>query len=136
MRPMFRVVVGAVAFTVPITMTVMDVFGYVAKVEGASMQPCLNPEESKKPDYVMLNRWRARNFEFERGEVVSLSGLDVIRSFQKEERVLLRLVPERSVTCAAAQQSTDGTPTRFYAPRNEYKTHRLATVVEDRTVSG
>ena len=42
MRPMFRVVVGAVAFTVPITMTVMDVFGYVAKVEGASMQVSLN----------------------------------------------------------------------------------------------
>ena len=41
MSGMFRVVAGAAAFTIPITMTVMDVFGYVAKVEGASMQVSL-----------------------------------------------------------------------------------------------
>ena len=35
---MWRVVAGTVCFAVPVTITALDVFGYVAKVEGASMQ--------------------------------------------------------------------------------------------------
>ena len=34
----WRVVLGTTAFVAPITVTILDVFGYVAKVEGASMQ--------------------------------------------------------------------------------------------------
>uniref|UniRef100_T1JHL3 Mitochondrial inner membrane protease subunit 2 n=1 Tax=Strigamia maritima TaxID=126957 RepID=T1JHL3_STRMM len=45
--------------------------GYVAKVEGISMQPSLNPD-FKSTDYVLLNRWSIRNFDVARGDVVSL----------------------------------------------------------------
>ena len=69
----WKAVTGTALIVAPVTATVLDVFGYVAKVEGASMQPCLNPGPTKNTDYVLLNRWKARNFQFDRGEVVSLT---------------------------------------------------------------
>ncbi|XP_024912086.1 mitochondrial inner membrane protease subunit 2 [Cynoglossus semilaevis] len=42
---------------VPITVTVLDRVAYVARVEGASMQPFLNP---------------VRNYEVQRGDIVSM----------------------------------------------------------------
>ncbi|KAI0219483.1 Mitochondrial inner membrane protease subunit 2 [Lamellibrachia satsuma] len=71
--PGWRVALATTLFAAPITVTFLDLFGYVAKVEGASMQPCLNPPNQKAADYVLLNRWKARNFIFNRGEVVSLT---------------------------------------------------------------
>ncbi|KAK6165684.1 hypothetical protein SNE40_022565 [Patella caerulea] len=72
-----RIVVGTVTFIVPTTIAFFDIVGYVAKVEGASMQPLLNPELStdKKPesDFVLLNRWKTHGMQFKRGEIVSLS---------------------------------------------------------------
>lgn len=53
-----------------VVVTLLDTVGYVAMVSGVSMQPTLNPDERK--DYVFLNKWSARNFEFERGDIVSL----------------------------------------------------------------
>ncbi|CAG0892536.1 unnamed protein product [Cyprideis torosa] len=59
--------------------TFVDCVGYVAKVEGPSMQPALNPECETAPsgkrfhsDYVFLNRWAVRNCNVSRGDVVSL----------------------------------------------------------------
>jgi len=69
---MWRTVLATVTFTVPVTITVLDVFGYVAQVEGISMQPTLNPD-AKRSDYVFLNRWRARQLQFERGQIVTLT---------------------------------------------------------------
>ena len=37
-KTMWRMVLGTTAVAVPVTITVLDLFGYVAKVEGASMQ--------------------------------------------------------------------------------------------------
>ena len=34
-------------------------------------QPTINPS-SYNSDYVLLNRWKARNYDFRRGEIVSL----------------------------------------------------------------
>lgn len=70
---MWKVVVRIVAFTVPVSITFFDVCGYVAKVEGFSMQPALNPKNWKISDYVLLNRWSARQFHFQRGEIVCLT---------------------------------------------------------------
>ncbi|KAJ9600118.1 hypothetical protein L9F63_009594 [Diploptera punctata] len=56
---------------IPIGITFLDTVGYVARVEGISMQPALNPE-GPTTDYVFLNRWSIRNCEISRGEVVSL----------------------------------------------------------------
>jgi len=39
---MWRIVLKSSLFTIPVTVTVLDVFGYVAKVEGASMQVSLS----------------------------------------------------------------------------------------------
>ena len=38
MASSWRIVVGTAGFVVPVTITCLDLFGYVAKVEGASMQ--------------------------------------------------------------------------------------------------
>ena len=43
----------------------------------AMLQPCLNPPNQQAADYVLLNRWKARNFIFNRGEVVSLTWVHV-----------------------------------------------------------
>ncbi|CAB1322870.1 unnamed protein product [Coregonus sp. 'balchen'] len=49
---------------VPVTITVLDLFAYVARVEGASMQPSLNPEGNVTgSDVVLLNLWSVRNYQ-------------------------------------------------------------------------
>lgn len=67
-------VLGSVVVTIPVAVTFFDCVGYVAKVEGASMQPSLNPEYNKKvvTDYVLLNRWIIKNNDVERGDIVSV----------------------------------------------------------------
>ena len=70
-----------------ITVTFVDCVGYIAKVEGPSMQPALNPDSdaddfaafdghswpnTTSSDYVFLSRWAVRNFDLTRGDVVSL----------------------------------------------------------------
>ncbi|XP_040858377.1 mitochondrial inner membrane protease subunit 2 isoform X2 [Ochotona curzoniae] len=57
---------------VPVAVTVLDRVACVARVEGASMQPSLNPGGSQSSDVVLLNHWKVRNFEVQRGDIVSL----------------------------------------------------------------
>ncbi|GIY25269.1 mitochondrial inner membrane protease subunit 2 [Caerostris darwini] len=59
--------------SVPVTVVFLDSVGYVAKVEGISMQPSLNPDEQKTNDYVLLNKWAIRNYEVRHGDVVALT---------------------------------------------------------------
>lgn len=61
----------AVVFGVPVGITFVDVVGYVARVDGTSMQPALNP--ASITDYVFLNRWSVRFYEVARGDVVALT---------------------------------------------------------------
>ncbi|XP_012277368.1 mitochondrial inner membrane protease subunit 2 isoform X2 [Orussus abietinus] len=57
---------------IPIGITFLDTVGYVARVEGVSMQPVLNPD-LRQTDYVFLNRWQVRGYKVERGDVISLT---------------------------------------------------------------
>uniref|UniRef100_A0A182NI00 Mitochondrial inner membrane protease subunit 2 n=1 Tax=Anopheles dirus TaxID=7168 RepID=A0A182NI00_9DIPT len=56
---------------VPVGVTLLDCVGYVARVEGVSMQPALNPDASVT-DYVFLSRWAVRNLDVQRGDIISL----------------------------------------------------------------
>ncbi|GBO01229.1 hypothetical protein AVEN_89497-1 [Araneus ventricosus] len=60
-------------YSVPVTVAFLDSVGYVAKVEGISMQPSLNPEDQKTNDYVLLNKWAIRNFKVQHGDIVALT---------------------------------------------------------------
>ncbi|PWA19912.1 hypothetical protein CCH79_00016602, partial [Gambusia affinis] len=57
---------------VPVTVTILDKLAYVARVEGASMQPFLNPDVGAQSDVVLLNRWSVRNYQVQRGDIVSV----------------------------------------------------------------
>ncbi|XP_036102315.1 mitochondrial inner membrane protease subunit 2 isoform X4 [Molossus molossus] len=57
---------------VPVAVTFLDQVACVARVEGASMQPSLNPDGSRSSDVVLLNHWEVRNFKVHRGDIVSL----------------------------------------------------------------
>ncbi|XP_048841692.1 mitochondrial inner membrane protease subunit 2 isoform X2 [Brienomyrus brachyistius] len=57
---------------VPVTVTVLDRLAYIARVEGASMQPSLNPEGQTASDVVLLSRWSVRDYQVQRGDIVSL----------------------------------------------------------------
>ncbi|XP_045443149.1 mitochondrial inner membrane protease subunit 2 isoform X2 [Pipistrellus kuhlii] len=57
---------------VPVAVTFLDRVACVARVEGASMQPSLNPGGSHSSDVVLLNHWKVRNLEVRRGDIVSL----------------------------------------------------------------
>lgn len=39
----------------PVGITVVDAFGYVARVDGESMKPTLNPQPNDK-EYIFLNK--------------------------------------------------------------------------------
>ncbi|XP_042323935.1 mitochondrial inner membrane protease subunit 2 isoform X8 [Sceloporus undulatus] len=60
---------------VPVSVTFLDRVACIARVEGASMQPSLNPEERQVSDVVLLNHWSIRNYEVQRGDIVSLVSL-------------------------------------------------------------
>lgn len=64
----------------------LDCVGYVARVDGISMQPCLNPV-SDQTDYVFLSRFAVRNLEIERGDVVSL-----VSPKNPEQKLIKRVV--------------------------------------------
>ncbi|XP_070559659.1 mitochondrial inner membrane protease subunit 2-like isoform X2 [Ptychodera flava] len=59
-------------FAMPVSVTFLDHIGYVAKVEGASMQPALNPRNNRDRDVIFLNRWSVRNYDIQRGDIVAL----------------------------------------------------------------
>ncbi|KAF2355912.1 Peptidase S24/S26A/S26B/S26C, partial [Trinorchestia longiramus] len=63
----------ALLFGVPVGITFVDCIGYVAKVDGVSMQPSLNPDPNLSSDFVFLSRWAWRKFSYSRGDVVSLT---------------------------------------------------------------
>ncbi|KAK1887269.1 Mitochondrial inner membrane protease subunit 2 [Dissostichus eleginoides] len=71
-RRYMRAFVSGFFVAVPVTVTALDRLAYVARVEGASMQPSLNPEGGSDCDVVLLNRWSVRNYEVQRGDVVSV----------------------------------------------------------------
>lgn len=64
--------VKSLLLSIPVGVTFFDCVGYVARVEGISMQPALNPDGSSATDYVFLSRWAVRNMDVERGDVISL----------------------------------------------------------------
>ncbi|XP_053983094.1 mitochondrial inner membrane protease subunit 2 [Hylaeus volcanicus] len=66
-RQFFR----SVLIGIPIGITFLDTIGYIAKVEGISMQPTLNPD-IKHCDYVFLSRWAVRSQNIQRGEIVAV----------------------------------------------------------------
>lgn len=67
----FKSFFKSVLFGIPVGITFLDTVGYVARVEGISMQPVLNPE-SKNTDYVFLSRWAVSDYEVKRGDIISL----------------------------------------------------------------
>ncbi|XKL68665.1 hypothetical protein PGB90_006434 [Kerria lacca] len=93
--------VKPVVVGISITVTFIDKIGYVARVDGKSMQPYFNP--NGVTDYVYLSHWTIRHFEIHRGDIISfispknpnhriikrvigISG-DTIRSFKTDEIV-------------------------------------------------
>ncbi|CAB0033937.1 unnamed protein product [Trichogramma brassicae] len=54
----------------PIGFLFFSQVGYVARVEGVSMQPALNPDIQQE-DYVFLNRWVVRDKNIKRGDIVT-----------------------------------------------------------------
>lgn len=63
--------IKSVLIGLPIGVTILDLIGYVARVDGISMQPALNPDKTST-DYVFLNRWAVRSLNIKRGEIISL----------------------------------------------------------------
>ncbi|CAL8291923.1 unnamed protein product [Boreogadus saida] len=86
-RRYLRAFVGGFFVAVPVTVTVLDRVAYVARVEGTSMQPFLNPEGVSACDVVLLNRWRVRNYEVHRGDIVS-----VVSPKNPQQKIIKRVV--------------------------------------------
>ncbi|XP_011728682.1 mitochondrial inner membrane protease subunit 2 isoform X4 [Macaca nemestrina] len=85
---------------VPVAVTFLDRVACVARVEGASMQPSLNPGGSQSSDVVLLNHWKVRNFEVHRGDIVSL-----VSPKNPEQKIIKRVIAlegdiVRRVNCA------------------------------------
>ncbi|KAK1334757.1 hypothetical protein QTO34_004323 [Cnephaeus nilssonii] len=75
---------------VPVAVTFLDRVACVARVEGASMQPSLNPGGSQSSDVVLLNHWKVRNLEVHRGDIVSLVNLLTVSASGCEQYLVLR----------------------------------------------
>lgn len=56
---------------IPVGVTFLNTIGYIARVDGISMQPALNPNINIT-DYVFLNRWSIRSLDIKRGDIISL----------------------------------------------------------------
>nr|XP_046249855.1 mitochondrial inner membrane protease subunit 2 [Scatophagus argus]XP_046249856.1 mitochondrial inner membrane protease subunit 2 [Scatophagus argus]XP_046249857.1 mitochondrial inner membrane protease subunit 2 [Scatophagus argus] len=86
-RRYLRAFVSGFFVAVPVTVTVLDRFACVARVEGASMQPFLNPEGASGCDIVLLNRWSVRNYQVQRGDVVS-----VVSPKNPQQKIIKRVI--------------------------------------------
>ncbi|XP_029552904.1 mitochondrial inner membrane protease subunit 2 isoform X3 [Salmo trutta] len=87
-RRYIRAFVSGFFVAVPVTVTVLDRFAYVARVEGASMQPSLNPEGNVTgSDVVLLNRWSVRNYQVRRGDIVS-----VLSPKNPQQKIIKRVI--------------------------------------------
>ena len=62
--------VRCVIIGIPVGFILFSQVGYVARVEGVSMQPALNPDLEQE-DYVFLNRWVVRDKNIQRGDIVT-----------------------------------------------------------------
>lgn len=71
-RQRVKLVVYRAAVSVPVAIAFLDCVAYVAKVEGVSMQPALNPDPNKS-DFVLLNRWTSRTCAVRRGDVIAIT---------------------------------------------------------------
>ncbi|XP_011664218.2 mitochondrial inner membrane protease subunit 2 [Strongylocentrotus purpuratus] len=71
-RQAFRVFAGGFTLGVGGSLAFFDNIGYFATVSGKSMQPVLNPDNAKQRDVLFLSRWAVRDYNIERGDVVSL----------------------------------------------------------------
>uniref|UniRef100_A0A9J7XLP3 Mitochondrial inner membrane protease subunit 2 n=1 Tax=Cyprinus carpio carpio TaxID=630221 RepID=A0A9J7XLP3_CYPCA len=86
-RRYFKAFVSGFFVAVPVTVTVLDRLAYVARVEGASMQPSLNPDGGSSPDVVLLNRWSVRNYQVHRGDIVS-----VLSPKDPQQKIIKRVI--------------------------------------------
>ncbi|XP_046890699.1 mitochondrial inner membrane protease subunit 2 isoform X1 [Hypomesus transpacificus] len=86
-RKYLRAFVSGFFVAVPVTVTVLDRMAYVARVEGASMQPSLNPEGVSASDVVLLNRWSVRNYQVQRGDIVS-----VLSPKNPQQKIIKRVI--------------------------------------------
>ncbi|XP_061844611.1 mitochondrial inner membrane protease subunit 2 isoform X2 [Colius striatus] len=72
---------------VPVTVTFLDRVACVARVEGASMQPSLNPGGRQASDVVLLNHWSIRHYDVQRGDIVSL-----VSPRNPEQKIIKRVI--------------------------------------------
>ncbi|KAM5170996.1 mitochondrial inner membrane protease subunit 2 isoform 2-T3 [Mantella aurantiaca] len=82
-----RAFVSGFFVAVPVTVTFLDRVACIARVEGVSMQPSLNPGGRNESDVVLLNRWRIRNYEVQRGDIVSL-----VSPKNPEQKIIKRVI--------------------------------------------
>jgi len=88
--PSFKSILKTLAFSIPAGVTIVDVVGYVAKVEGFSMQPVLNPDPQNTTDYVFLHNWPVATNAYDRisrGDIVAL-----ISPRDPEQRIIKRVI--------------------------------------------
>ncbi|XP_040199753.1 mitochondrial inner membrane protease subunit 2 isoform X1 [Rana temporaria] len=86
-RRYIRAFVSGFFVAVPVTVTLLDRVACIARVEGVSMQPSLNPGGRNESDVVLLNRWRIRNYEVQRGDIVSL-----VSPKNPEQKIIKRVI--------------------------------------------
>ncbi|XP_064417627.1 mitochondrial inner membrane protease subunit 2 isoform X2 [Latimeria chalumnae] len=86
-RKYIRAFVSGFFVAVPVTVTFLDHVAYIARVEGTSMQPSLNPEGRHTSDIVLLNRWSVRKYQLQRGDIVS-----VVSPKNPEQKIIKRVI--------------------------------------------
>ena len=64
---------SGIVLGLPIYVTVNDYFFSVARVEGASMKPTLNPLGRKQSDFVFIDRWHVKPQDIQPGDIVALT---------------------------------------------------------------
>ncbi|XP_068132614.1 mitochondrial inner membrane protease subunit 2 isoform X4 [Hyperolius riggenbachi] len=86
-RRYIRAFVSGFFVAVPVTVTFFDRVACIARVDGISMQPSLNPSGKNESDVVLLNRWKMRNYEVQRGDIVSL-----VSPKNPEQKIIKRVI--------------------------------------------
>ncbi|XP_044136270.1 mitochondrial inner membrane protease subunit 2 isoform X2 [Bufo gargarizans] len=86
-RKYIRAFVSGFFVAMPVTVTFLDRVACIARVEGVSMQPSLNPDGRHESDVVLLNRWSIRNYEVQRGDIVSL-----VSPKNPEQKIIKRVI--------------------------------------------
>ncbi len=114
----WKIISKNIVYAIPPTITFIDLVGHVARVDGRSMQPALNPKGVT--DYVFLNSWLVASSEIRRGDVISF-----VSPKNPEQKIIKRVIGIGGDVISAKNGAIVHVPPHHFWVEGDHASHSL-----------